>query len=143
MERQHQSTKSNNINKNVHVTAAQRLANEEKCWRFHGIPIFSINDITRSLSEEFKRLGESKMIFVEGGAIGIARVIHKLNAHGLSENEEKSHYLVYRKCEFNEPFTIKNGGDDIIVFDGVALRNEHGEMICERCFKLGMIVPSI
>lgn len=140
MERQHQSTKSNNINKSVHVTAAQRLANEEKCWRFHGIPIFSINDITRSLSEEFKRLGESKMIFVEGGAIGIARVIHKLNAHGLSENEEKSHYLVYRKCEFNEPFTIKNGGDDIIVFDGVALRNEHGEMICERCFKLGMIV---
>ena len=136
MERQQRSTKSNKINKNV-------LVNEEKCWRFHGIPIFSINDITRSLSEEFKRLGEPKMIFVEGGAIGIARVIHKLTAHGLSENEEKSHYLVYRKCEFNEPFTIKNGGDDIIVFDGVALRNEHGEMICERCFKLGMIVPSI
>ena len=84
MERQHQSTK-------VGVTSAgQRLANEAKCWRFHDVPIFSINNITRSLSEEFRRLGESKMIFVEGGAIGIARVIHKLTTHGLSENEVPS-----------------------------------------------------
>ena len=128
--------------KKVGVTSAgQRLANEAKCWRFHDVPIFSINNITRSLSEEFRRLGESKMIFVEGGAIGIAHVIHKLTTHGLSENDEKSKYLVYRKCAFiDEPFSIKHGGDDIIVFDGVALRNEHGEMICERCFKLGMNV---
>ena len=144
MKRQHQSTKDDqqqHKQKKVGVTSAgQRLANEAKCWRFHDVPIFSINNITRSLSEEFRRLGESKMIFVEGGAIGIARVIHKLTTHGLSENEAKSHYLVYRKCSFNEPFTIKHGEDTVIVFNGVALLNAHGNTICSLCFKLGMIV---
>ena len=122
------------------TSEGQRLANEAKCWRFHGVPIFSIDKKTGSLSEEFRRLGESKMIFVEGGAIGIAHVIHKLITHGLSENEEKSHYIVYRKSAYSEPFTIKSGEEDIIVFDGVTLMNEHGKKICSLCFKLGMIV---
>ena len=100
----------------------------------------SLNGITRSISEEFERLGEVQMIFVDGGAIGVAWTMKRLISHGFTENEKKSNYIVNRNCPYNESFVIETGGDGKIVFDGAVLTNEQNKRLCHRCFEMGMIV---
>ena len=127
-------------NKKVKVNSGQRLAAEAKCWRYKDIPIFSVKGITRSLESHFERLGKTQMIFVEGDAVDIARTMQYLIVDGLSENEKKSNYIV-RKCSTNhEPFVIKTVREEKIIFDGTALMNEQGELLCYQCFELGMTV---
>ena len=80
------------------------------------------------------------MIFVEGDAVDIARTMQYLIVDGLSENEKKSNYIV-RKCSANhEPFVINTVREEKIIFDGTALMNEQGELLCYQCFELGMTV---
>ena len=125
--------------KRVGTNADRKLADEAQCWRYKGVPMFSVNNINRSISEEFKRLGKVQMIFVEGGAVDIARTTKRLLSHGFTENEQKSNYIVDRKCPYNEAFSIGTG-DGKIVFDGAVLTNEQEKRLCHRCFELGMIV---
>ena len=111
-----------------------------QCWRYRGIPLLPTNNITRSISEEFIRLKKNKVIFVEGGAIDVARMMLHLITNGFSASQESSDYITHQKCLHTDKFKISTSpGKDKIIFNGTSLVNEVGIHLCHNCFEFGMI----